>query len=1000
MQRRNLLKQFWFIWLLLATLVTNTVSVARAQANDTGTNPVYLPHVAGEGSNATAATADTTAKQTGTGQLIVHYKAAARMQNQNLVQQTAALSQAAGIALTYVRELPDGSVVVKLPQALTNADLTPLLGRFAHLPDVALVEPDVRVYPQMLPNDPHYGEQWHYFAPSVRNFGINLPGAWDVTTGDPNLVVAVLDTGQLDHVDLAGRMTPGYDFITNAFIANDGDGRDPNPHDEGDGGWETLSTWHGTHIAGTIGAKSNNGLGVTGINWNSKIQHVRVLGISGGILSDIIDATYWAAGLSVPGVPANPTPARVLNMSFGIGGACPVAMQNAINAVVNRGSVVVVSAGNETIPAANFLPANCNNVITVGATDRSGDMAFYSNYGTTVELAAPGGEVPFDAFSDGILSTLNTGILLPEADSYQFYQGTSMAAPHVTGIVSLMLAVNPTLTPAQVLSILQSTTTPFPAGSGCYTQGCGVGLVNAMAAVTKAKGGPMAPTNLQTASVAANQITLRWIDTTSDETGFKVERCQGAGCTNYVQIGTVGVNGTSYTDSTVAANTSYSYRVRATKNGTDSAPSNVATGNTGVTTGCTVYASDDTIRPIPEYATLASIVTAANHGTVTDVNLRNLNIEHSFDMDLAAVLVSPTGRQVELFNAIGGAGANFSGTTLDDEAPTAIMDGSAPFSGSYRPSSPLSAFDGQGSTGVWTLRLSDNVGGYEGWLYGWSLELCGSSGGGSTDLIFEDGFESGGFGRWSSTSTLDGGDLSVSTTAALAGTRGMRVLIDDQVALYVTDDTPNAEARYRARFTFDPNTLLLPNGLAHSIFYGYQGTNTVVLRLEFRRYNGVYQLRGAVRDDGSTWKAGTWYNLSDAPHTLELEWRAATTAGANNGSLALWLDGVQKGTVASVDNDTRRIDRIRLGAVAELDAGTQGSYFFDGFKSTRTSYIGPATLAEALGTEGTAVDGDSTANVVEEDLSLDDVGVVAEDGQVGEIEEAPKRQVFLPIISQ
>ena len=988
-------KQLLLLSFLLVTLITTSISVAWGQEPDaTARGQVYLPLVAGE---ATAAPP----KPRGTDQIIVHYKEPDPAAFQTQALQMTTMSEAAGVSLDYVRELADRSVVIRLPQALTDAELQPILAKIAQLPDVALVEPDVWVLPQLLPNDPRYGEQWHYFAPSVRNFGINLPGAWDITTGDPNLVVAVLDTGQLDHVDLAGRMTAGYDFITNAFIANDGDGRDPNPHDEGDGGWETLSTWHGTHIAGTIGAKSNNGLGVTGINWNSKIQHVRVLGISGGILSDIIDATYWAAGLSVPGVPANPTPARVLNMSFGIGGACPVAMQNAINAVVNRGAVIVVSAGNESIPAANFLPANCNNVITVGATDRSGDMAFYSNYGATVEIAAPGGEVPVDAFSDGILSTLNTGILLPEADSYQFYQGTSMAAPHVTGIISLMLSVNPTLTPAQVLSILQSTVTPFPTGSACHTQGCGAGLVNAMAAVTKAKGGPMAPINLQTAAVAANQITLRWTDTTSDETGFKVERCQGAGCTNYAQIGTVGVNGTSYTDAGLTANTSYSYRVRTTKNGIDSAPSNVAAGNTGVTPGCTIYASDNTIRTIPELATLASTVTAANLGTVTDVNLRNLNIEHSFDMDVAAVLVSPTGRQVALFNAVGGAGANFSGTTLDDEATTPITSGSAPFSGSYRPSSPLSAFDGQGSAGVWTLRLSDNVAGYEGWLYGWSLEVCTSGGGGGTnDLIFEDGFESGGFGRWSSTSTRDGGDLSVSATAALVGTQGMSIFFDDTVALYVTDETPSAEARYRARFHFAPNALVMPNGAAHYIFYGYQGTSTVMMRLEFRFYNGAYQLRSALRNDSSTWKTSSWYTISDTFHAVELDWRAATAPGANNGSLTLWIDGVEKGTLAGVDNDTLRVDRIRLGAIAGLDAGMAGSYAFDAFKSTRSSYIGP-TVAGASASEGeNAADTGMVANIVEEDVSLDDVGVITEDTSVDEAEEAPKQQLFLPLVTR
>ncbi|MCE7989771.1 MAG: hypothetical protein DYG89_52160 [Caldilinea sp. CFX5] len=988
-------KQRLLAVLLLLTLVTSSTSVALGQEPDTRTRDrVYLPLVAGDATTATP-------KPSGIDQIIVHYKDPDPAAFQTQARQMTAMSEAAGVALAYVRELADRSVVVRLPQALTDAELQPILARIAQLPEVAVAEPDVRVLPQLLPNDPRFGEQWHYFAPTARNFGINLPDAWNITTGDPNLVVAVLDTGQLNHEDLVGRMTPGYDFITNAFIANDGDGRDPDPSDEGDGGWETLSTWHGTHIAGTIGARSNNGLGVTGINWQSKIQHVRVLGISGGILSDIIDATYWAAGLSAPGAPLNPTPARVLNMSFGIGGACPVAMQNAINAVVNRGAVVVVSAGNESIPAANFLPANCNNVITVGATDRSGDMAFYSNYGAVVELAAPGGEVPVEALSDGILSTLNTGILLPEADSYQFYQGTSMAAPHVTGIISLMLSVNPTLTPAQVLSILQSTVTPFPAGSACHTQGCGAGLVNAMAAVTKATGKPMAPTNVQVASVATTQVTLRWTDNTSDETGFKVERCQGTGCTNFVQIGTVGVNGASYTDSGVTANTSYSYRVRATKNGVDSAPSNVATTSTAVTAGCTIYHNTDTLRAIPDPGTLASTITVGNNGTVTDVNLRNLNIEHVFDMDIAAVLVSPTGRQVELFNAIGGADANFSGTTLDDEATTPITSGSAPFSGSYRPSNPLSAFDGQSAAGVWTLRLSDNVAFYQGWLYGWSLEVCSSGGGGgNNDLIFEDGFEVGDFRRWTATSTLDGGDLSVNATAALAGTRGMSVLFDDTVALYVTDDTPNAEARYRARFHFDPNTLLLPNGAAHYIFYGYQGTSTVMLRLEFRLYNGAYQLRGALRRDDGAWQTSSWSAISDAPHALELDWRAATAPGANNGGLTFWIDGVQKAALSGTDNDTLRVDRIRLGAIAGLDAGAQGSYYFDAFKSTRSTYIGP-TVAGASERETAAVVAEEVvANVVEEDLRLDDVGVVEEDGQVGEVEEAPKQQLFLPLIAR
>ena len=993
MNRTKRLVQLFLIWLLLAALISNSVIPALAQEPDTAApDAVYLPLVAGDANDSTEGKVADTAQKVGTAQLIVHYKKSAQDQRQNQTFQTNALSQAAGVALTYVRELADRSLVVRLPQTLTDPELQPILAKIAQLPDVLVVEPDVRVYPQVAPNDPRYGEQWHYFAPTAGTYGANLPGAWDITTGVAGVTVAVLDTGQLNHADLAGRIVAGYDFITSVTTANDGNGRDANPADPGDWCNGSNSSWHGTHVAGTIGAKSNNGVGVAGVNWVSKIQHVRVLGTCGGDISDIADAIRWAAGLSVPGAPLNATPAKVINMSLGGSGACGVTLQDAINAAVNAGTVVVVAAGNASTDAANSQPANCNNVITVAATDREGDMASYSNYGATVEIAAPGGETDFFSTTNGVLSTLNAGTTTPGADSYAFYQGTSMATPHVAGLVSLMLSVKPTLTPAQVVSILQVTATAFPGGSGCNTGNCGAGIINAAAAVAVAQSGLLPPSNLQANAISATQINLTWQDNTTDETGFIVERCQGAGCTNFAQIATVGANVTSYANTGVTANTSYSYRVRATKNGTHSAPSPVVSIATGGV-GCAVYASTDVPKAIEDYTTAESTVTIANQLTLNDVNLRNLNINHSYLADLTAVLVSPAGTEVELFGGVGSNGDAFSGTVIDDEAATAITDGSAPFTGSYRPSSPLSALDGQSSAGLWKLRISDNGFFDTGTLTGWSLELCGNGGG--SDLIFEDGFESGGFGRWTATSTLDGGDLSVSAAAALVGTRGMSILFDDTRALYVTDDTPNAEARYRVRFNFDPNTLTLPNALAHYIFYGYQGTSTVVVRLQFRNYNGAYQVQGALRQDDSTWKGGRWYAISDAPHVIELDWRAAIAAGANNGSLTLWLDGVEKGAVIGVDNDTLRLDRIRLGAIAGLDAGTQGSYYFDNFKSTRTSYIGPNS-AGVSAAEVTAAD--LPANVVEEDLSLDDVGVTEEDGQAGEVEEAPKQQLFLPLV--
>lgn len=210
---------------------------------------------------------------------------------------------------------------------------------------------------------------------------------------------------------------------------------------------------------------------------------------------------------------------------------------------------------------------------------------------------------------------------------------------------------------------------------------------------------------------------------------------------------------------------------------------------------------------------------------------------------------------------------------------------------------------------------------------------------GGPDLIFGDGFEGGNLSAWSS-SNIDAGDLSVSPSAALVGSQGMQALIDDSTAMYVTDDRPNAEPRYRARFYFDPNSISMADGDAHILFRGYSGS-TIVLRVEFGFSAAGYQLRTAFLNDGTTWTENDWFPLTDTPHSIEFDWRAATGEGANNGALTVWIDGVQQADLTGIDNDTRRIDRIWLGAVAGIDAGTRGTYYFDAFESRRQSYIGP-----------------------------------------------------------
>jgi serine protease len=439
-----------------------------------------------------------------TNQIILQYKSSSpAFLAPSQASQMGKLNAATGLALTYLRNMSGNAIVLQLPAALPLDQVQKIADQMSALPDVAYAVPDQRLFPVLSPNDPYYvaGDQWDMTDPVG---GIDAPAAWDITTGSPSVVVADVDTGLTNHADLAGRMvsgvlaTSGYDFISDVNIANDGDGRDANPSDPGD--WVTSaestnpsgffhgcpivnSSWHGTHTAGTLGAATNNSLGVAGINWNSKLLIVRVLGKCGGYISDIADGITWAAGGSVVGVPTNANPARVINVSLGGSGACSPSMQTAITAANNLGAVVVVAAGNSTADVINFQPANCNGVIAVAATGRTGFKAYYSNYGSLVKISAPGGD---DKVDTGIVSTLNTGTTVPLVDTYAYYEGTSMATPHVTGVVSLMFSLDPSLTPAQALSLLQSTARAFPSGSSCTTSTCGSGIVDARAAVQAA----------------------------------------------------------------------------------------------------------------------------------------------------------------------------------------------------------------------------------------------------------------------------------------------------------------------------------------------------------------------------------------------------------------------------------------------------------------------------------------------------------------------------------
>lgn len=339
-------------------------------------------------------------------------------------------------------------------------------------------------------NDTKLSEQW---ALGNSDGGIEAFEAWDNFKGSSSTVVAVVDTGIVSHSDINSKILPGYDMVSDSTMGNDGDGRDSDPSDPGDWiaygdscyqGSTQNSSWHGTHVAGIIAAQSNNSKGVAGVNWNAKILPVRALGKCGGYTSDIADAVKWAAGVSVSGTPTNNNPASVINLSLGGSGACSAYMQDAINQAKAKGAVVVVAAGNSSanLDTTAFTPANCQGVLVVGSSTQNGYKSSFSNYGKIVDVSAPGG-----GNGSSVVSLGNTGSTTPSSETYVYQSGTSMSAPHVAGIVSLMKGANPDLFPDQLMALVKEAAKTFPWSSGCEDDECGSGIALAWRSVELAQ---------------------------------------------------------------------------------------------------------------------------------------------------------------------------------------------------------------------------------------------------------------------------------------------------------------------------------------------------------------------------------------------------------------------------------------------------------------------------------------------------------------------------------
>ncbi len=389
------------------------------------------------------------------------------------------------------------------PRIQRKADTLHIIKSLRRRADVRYAQPNYIRKSLATPNDPQYLQQWHYPL-------INLPQSWDVTTGSNTVIVAVIDSGVLlNHPDLENRLTSdGYDFISDPARARDGDGIDPDPDDPGDGS-PGRSSFHGTHVSGTIAAETNNIIGVAGVTWSTRIMPLRAIGQGGGTDFDILQAVRYAAGFDNDSGTLPAQKADIINLSLGGGSFSPVA-QELFTEIRGEGITVVAAAGNS---ASNtpFYPAAYEGVLSVSAVDIKKDPAQYSNFGTTIDLAAPGGDntadINADGFPDGVLSTCGTDQTGVIEFVYCFFQGTSMAAPHVAGVVALMKAIYPALTPGELDILLANGLITEDLGPAGRDDQFGHGLIDAFGALVEAQnlaGGGVVPLTLIVSPAALN----------------------------------------------------------------------------------------------------------------------------------------------------------------------------------------------------------------------------------------------------------------------------------------------------------------------------------------------------------------------------------------------------------------------------------------------------------------------------------------------------------------
>ena len=441
------------------------------------------------------------------------------------VERTQSLSKRLGHDMQHVHDIAAGHQVMTA-KGLTS---TQLVQQLSSLSEVEFAEPDHRRKINALPNDPLFSSQW--YLQNTEASASNFTNAWNLGTGSHGTVVAVLDTGMTDHPDLQNKLVPGYNFISDPVLAMNTVGRTSNPADPGDYidasvrndpafvklcgaadlATDTSSSWHGTKVASLIAAQTQNAIGMAGAGWGLRILPIRVLGKCGGYDSDIQAAMLWAAGIAVPGVPLNPYPASVINLSLGSTGTCSQSYASVLSQLSSK-VVVVAAAGNESGPVDT--PANCTGILGVAGLRQQGDKVGYSSYGKEVGLSAPAGNCVNTGANQACLfpmnAATNAGAKGPTSptytDGFNYSVGTSFSSPLVAAAAGLMMDLNPALSPSETVARLKVSVKPFVQVTGrdvcsasnsnnpcnCNSSICGSGMLDAAAAMRLAAPGGLA----------------------------------------------------------------------------------------------------------------------------------------------------------------------------------------------------------------------------------------------------------------------------------------------------------------------------------------------------------------------------------------------------------------------------------------------------------------------------------------------------------------------------